>query len=148
MRISITSNYDLTLRSPGKALRPAILRFAAALAALILRLRPAGCDLGSSKSGSRCDPHPQRLSIFHLILGGRSESLLRETWSESPGNCSGSSFLPHQVLLSKNFHPRPGCRQKSLLRRSRVGGGGQNSILTKHHKNRGGLGLRSQIAAG
>ena len=31
------------------ALWPAILRFAAALAALILRLRPAGCDLGSAK---------------------------------------------------------------------------------------------------
>ena len=28
--------------------------------------------------GSRFDPHPQRLPIFHLILGGRSESLLRK----------------------------------------------------------------------
>ena len=25
-------------------------------------------------SGSRFDPHPQRIPIFHLILGGRSES--------------------------------------------------------------------------
>ena len=34
--------------------------------------------------------------------------------SESPGNCSGSSFCSGQVLLSKNFHPRPGCRRKIL----------------------------------
>ena len=34
---------------PLVALWPAILRFAAALAALILRLQPAGCDFGSSK---------------------------------------------------------------------------------------------------
>ena len=56
-------------------------------------------------SGSRFDPHPQRLPIFHLNLGGRSESLPREPgfpeWgSESQGNCSGSSFCPDQVLLS------------------------------------------------
>ena len=31
------------------ALWPAILRFVATWAALILRLRPAGCDLGSAK---------------------------------------------------------------------------------------------------
>ena len=31
------------------ALWPAILRFAAALAALILRLQPAGCDFGEFK---------------------------------------------------------------------------------------------------
>ena len=42
------------------ALWPAILRFAAALAALILRLRPAGCDLGVLKNinmgaGWACD---------------------------------------------------------------------------------------------
>ena len=29
-------------------------------------------------SGSRFDPRPQRLTLFHLILGGRSESLLRK----------------------------------------------------------------------
>ena len=34
-----------------------------------------------------------------------------------------SNFLPDQVLLSKSFHSRPGCRQKSLLRNSGVGGG-------------------------
>ena len=41
----------------------------------------------------------------------------------------GAVFCPDQVLLSKNFHPRPGCRQKSLLRKSGVGGGGQILIL-------------------
>ena len=35
---------------------------------------------------------------------------------------------PDQVPLGKNFHSRPGCRQKSLLRSSGVGGGGQNLI--------------------
>ena len=90
----------------------------------------------STKSRSRFDPHPQRLPIFHLILGGRSESLLRKPGfpyqgTESPGNCSGSSFCPDQVLLSKNFHSRPACRQKSLLRNSGVGSGGQNLILIK-----------------
>ena len=39
--------------------------------------------------------------------------------------------MPNQVLLSKNFHPRPGCGQKSLKRKSRVGGEGQNSILRR-----------------
>ena len=53
-------------------------------------------------------------------LGGRSESLLRKPafpwWGrKSSGNCSGSSFCPDQVLLSKNFHSRPGCGQKSPL---------------------------------
>ena len=32
-------------------------------------------------------------------------------------------------LLSKNFRSRTGCRRKSLVRISRVGGGGQNWIL-------------------
>ena len=54
------------------------------------------------------------------VLGGRSESLLR---SESPENCSGSSFPPDQLLLSENFRPRPGSRQKFLLRKSGVGMG-------------------------
>ena len=31
--------------------------------------------------GSPFDPHPQRLPIFHLILGGKSESLLRKPGS-------------------------------------------------------------------
>ena len=35
----------------------------------------------------------------------------------------GATFYPNQVLLSKNFHSRPGCRQKSLLRISGIGGG-------------------------
>ena len=35
-------------------------------------------------------------------------------------------FCPDQGLLSKNFHPRPNCRQKSFLRKSGVGDGGQN----------------------
>ena len=52
-------------------------------------------------SGSRFEPHPQRLPIFHLILGGRSE-------------------------FSNNFRSRPDCRQKSLLGNSGVRGGGQN----------------------
>ena len=47
----------------------------------------------------------------------------------SPGNCGGSSFCPDQVLLSKNVHSRPGCRQKSLL--GKFTGGGQNAILGK-----------------
>ena len=91
---------------------------------------------GTPESGSRFDPRPQRLTIFHLILGGRSESLLRKPgfpWkkgTESPENCSGSKFCPNQVLLSKNFHSRRGCRQKSLLRNSGVGGGDQNLILS------------------
>ena len=36
---------------------------------------------------------------------------------------SGSSFCPDQVVLSKNFYSRPGCRQKSLLRNCGLGGG-------------------------
>ena len=39
-----------------------------------------------------------------------------------------SSFCPDQVLLSENFHLRPGCRQKSLLRNSGVGGGGPGGL--------------------
>ena len=63
--------------------------------------------------------HPQHLPIFQLILGGRSESLLRKPafpcqGSESSGNCSGSSFCPNQVLLSKNFRPSFGSKQKFL----------------------------------
>ena len=90
-------------------------------------------------SGSFFHPQPPSLLIFHLNLGGRSESLLRKPGfpyegSESPGNCSGSSFCPDQVLLSKNFHPRPGCRRKSLLRNSGVGGGGPNSILIMYSR--------------
>ena len=90
-------------------------------------------------SGSPFDPHHPRLPIFHLILRvwvgeGRCESLLRKPefryqGSESPGNYSGSSFCPDQVLLRKNLHSIPGCRQKSLVRNSGVGGGGQNLIL-------------------
>ena len=38
---------------------------------------------------------------------------------------------PDQVLLSKNFHVRPGCRRKSLVRNSRVGGGVHILILTR-----------------
>ena len=34
--------------------------------------------LSTSSSASRFDPRTQRLPIFHLILGGRSESLLRK----------------------------------------------------------------------
>ena len=67
--------------------------------------------------------HPQRLLIFHLILGRRSESFLGKPvcpyyGSESPG---GSSFCLQQVLLSKNFRPRLGSRQKFLLRTTGVG---------------------------
>ena len=42
-----------------------------------------------------------------------------------PPDCSGSGFGPDQVLLSRNFHSRPGSRQKFLLRKSGVEGGGQ-----------------------
>ena len=53
-------------------------------------------------SGSRFNPHPQSLSIFHLILGGRNESFLRKPvltyqGSESPGNWS--SFCPTRFSL-------------------------------------------------
>ena len=36
---------------------------------------------------------------------------------------------PNQVLLSKNFRSRLRCRQKCLVRKPWVGGGGQNSIF-------------------
>ena len=102
--------------------------------------RPTHAHLLSRKhagSGSRFDPRPQRQSIFHPFLGGRSESLVTKpgfpySGSESPGNYSGSSFRPDQVLLSKNFHSRPGSRQKSLPRNSGVGVGGQNRILSRY----------------
>ena len=92
-----------------------------------------GCDLEKwaaemqrlimHSSGSRFDRRPQRLTIFHLILGERRESLARTPdspyfGSGSLGNCSGRSFCPDQVLLSKNFRSKPGCRQKSLVRKS------------------------------
>ena len=32
----------------------------------------------------------------------------------SLGNCSGSSLCPDQVLLSKSFYSRPGCRPSEL----------------------------------
>ena len=83
---------------------------------------------------SRFDPHPQRLPIFYLILGGRSESLPRKPGfpyygSDNFGNCSGSRFFPNQILLSKNVRSSPSCRQKSLLRKSGIGGGFQNLVL-------------------
>ena len=37
------------------------------------------------KSGCRFDPYPQRLPIFHLILGVRSKSLLRKLFSLTKG---------------------------------------------------------------
>ena len=40
------------------------------------------------------------------------------------------AVLPDQVLLSMNFCPRPGPRQKVLLRNS---GGAQNLILNTSH---------------
>ena len=72
---------------------------------------------------------------FHLVLGGRSESLvLEKPDSLAKGvdvleTAAGAGFCPDQVLLSKTFPSRPGCRQKSLLRNSGVGDGGQTLIL-------------------
>ena len=55
----------------------------------LVRQGPLRCDVEKSAeklrflfhvqtSGPRLNPRPQRLTIFHLILGGRSESLLRK----------------------------------------------------------------------
>ena len=49
--------------------------------------------------------------------------------SASPGVCSGSSSSPGQLLLSKNFHSRPGSRQKPLERNSGFGCGCRYLIL-------------------
>ena len=43
--------------------------------------------------------------------------------SECPGNCSGSSSSPDQILVSQNVHSKPGARQKSLVRYFGGGGG-------------------------
>ena len=48
---------------------------------------------------------------------------------ESPGNSSGSDVCAgQQVLLSNDFHSRPGSRQKSVVRKSMAGGGGQKKF--------------------
>ena len=78
------------------------------------------------RSGSRFDT-----PVLRLILGGRSGSLLRKPGSLSKGvkvheTAVGAVFAP-----SKTFHLRPGCKQKSLLRNSGVGGGGRNLILIR-----------------
>ena len=77
-------------------------------------------------SGSRFNPQPQRLMIFHLNLG---QEVTKETCfplvrgAMSSRLQRGSGFGPDQVLLSKNFRSRPGSRLKSLLRKSGVGVG-------------------------
>ena len=86
-------------------------------------------------SGSGFDPHPQRLPIFHLILGVRSESLIRrpgfpEQGSKSPGNCSGSSFWPDQVLLSKDFPSETWLQTEILIKE--VQGWGWGSKFDPH----------------
>ena len=68
-------------------------------------------------SGSFFPPPTPSLPIFHLIPGGKSNKGVKVL-----GNCSGSGFGPNQVLLSKNFCPTPGSRQKFLLRTSGVWG--------------------------
>ena len=55
-------------------------------------------------SGSRLDLHPQRLLIFHLILGGRNESLLRKPVSLTRGvkvleSAVGAAFAPTRFSL-------------------------------------------------
>ena len=50
----------------------------------------------------------------------------RKSWKFSVG---AGFFCRNRVLLCMNFHLRPGCRRKFLLRNSGVGGGGQNRIL-------------------
>ena len=56
----------------------------------------------------RFNPHPQRLTTFHVVLGGRRKFVLRKPsgyyGSASPGQCSGSSFYPDQVRLSKTMN--------------------------------------------
>ena len=69
-----------------------------------------------------------RIPIRPPILGGTRNSFVKKLYSlysgsGKPGNWSRSSLCPDQVLLSKNFHSRPGCRQKSLVRNSGVRGG-------------------------
>ena len=74
-----------------------------------------GAIESARKSGSQFDPDPNvwRFSIWFLV-----GEVSPYYWS---------LFCPDQVLLSKNFHSRAGCRQKSLLRNSGVGGGGVKS---------------------
>ena len=68
--------------------------------------------------------------IFHLILGGRGEPLLRkpDLFSKGvkvPGNCSGSTFCPDQVPRSKEFPSETtGCRWEILSKDFRGWGAG------------------------
>ena len=61
----------------------------------------------------------------------------------------GANCSLDQVLLSKNFRPRPGSRQKFLLRKSGVVDGGQNLILKLGEEHAGseevGLGSQSSV---
>ena len=54
----------------------------------------ASQDLKTLDSGIPIQPRPQRLLIFHLILGGQRKPDSPYYTRGSPGNCSGSSFLP------------------------------------------------------
>ena len=72
----------------------------------IPELPRSACDSesGCSLPGSRFDPRPQRLPIFHLILGGRSESLLRKPGALSKGVkvleiAVGALFAPTRFSL-------------------------------------------------
>ena len=80
------------------------------------------------------DPNPQVCWFYFLNLAQKEKFLLRKPdspyqGSGSLGNCSGGSFCPKQVLLSKNFRSRPGCGWKILSKEFWGGGGGQNLIL-------------------
>ena len=75
------------------------------------------------------DPHPQGPPIFHLILCGRSESLLMKPafpylGSESPGIAVGAVCWADQVLLSKN------CHQETWYLTEEIWGWGWGSKLT------------------
>ena len=77
-----------------------------------------GTGKGTGKSMRKlCRNYP--LAIYPLVPPRNLVSLSQHS----------EQFLPDQVLLSETFQSRPGCRQKSLLRISGLGGGGQNLIL-------------------
>ena len=96
-----------------------------------------GGDVGDAQG---FDPHPQRLTIFHVLRSRRRDpydSLVKSLILLTKGvkvleiDCIGCGLCPDQVLLINNFCLRPDCRQKSLVGNSGVGGGGRN-VLLKH----------------
>ena len=74
-------------------------------------------------------PQPPSLLIILPEPGWERKVLTKDTWFSfrrkwKSGNCSGSSFCPDQVLLSRNFHVRPDCRRRFLSKGFWVWGGG------------------------